>query len=162
MGKDSKLKVEGWKIVLVFVVILLAFFWNEARSEVFVEAGGTVLSGETSKGAALILGQRFNRWEIAGGVLSEQECRCNYPEDLDINMFVQGQRIVKWGGTRLGIGMAYWQNTNRALGKNLTWSLLIGYEFTDNFSLQVRHWSNAGSGKPNLGQDLISATWRFK
>ena len=163
MGKDSKLKVDGLWIVAVFVIILLFFFYNEAKSdEVFVEAGSTVLSGETSKGGALILGQRFGQWEVAGGVLSPQECRCNWPEDIGTNIFVQGQRIVSYKSANMGIGMAYWQNTNRALGKNFTWSLLVGWQVNERLSLQIRHWSNAGSGKPNLGQDLLSATLRFK
>ena len=164
MGKDSKLNIEGWKIVAVFVVVLFAYFGCEAAradSSVFVEAGGTVLSGETSKGVALILGQEFGRWELSGGYVSYQICRCNYPEDLEPNIFVQGQRVVELGPTALGIGMAYFQNTNRALGKNLTWSLMMQWNVNDRLALQFRHWSNAGSGKPNLGQDLISIAYRF-
>jgi hypothetical protein len=60
----------------------------------------------------------------------------------------------------IGIGAAYFQNTNRALGKNLTWSLSLGFG-GEHWSVRFRHFSNAGSGSPNLGQDLLTIGYEF-
>ena len=159
MGKDSKLGIQGYWIVLAFIVALALAFCHEAKSAEF-EGGPTILSGEYSEGGLLMITERIGPWSIGGGATSPQRCHCNWPADLDTNIFFQGQRIVDYKKVELGIGAAYWQNTNRALGKNLTWSLSVGYG-GEHWSVRIRHWSNAGSGKPNLGQDVLTIGYQF-
>ena len=160
MGKDSKLKVQGWMLILVFVLLLGWMFWKEANAAEF-ELGPGILSGEYSEGWAVILNQDVGEhWRIGGGVITEQYCHCNYPADLETNIFFHGQRVVKYKLLEMGIGAGYFQNTNRALGKNLTWSLSLGLA-GEHWSVRLRHFSNAGSGKPNLGQDMVTLGYRF-
>ena len=159
MGKDSKLGIEGVWILLVFLLALCFFFYKEANGAE-LEAGPGLLSGEYSEGCALIIIERGGKWDIGGGYISKQYCHCTYPTDLKENIFFHGQRIVEYKMAEIGIGAAYFQNTNRALGKNLTWSLSLGFG-SEHWSVRLRHFSNAGSGSPNLGQDLLTLGYRF-
>ena len=159
MGKDSKLGIDGIWIILVFVLVLIFFLYEEANA-VELEIGPAVLSGEYSEGGALIINESVGKWDIGGGYISKQVCHCNYPDDLKENIFFHGQRIVEYKMVEIGIGAAYFQNTNRALGKNLTWSLSLGFG-GEHWSVRMRHFSNAGSGSPNLGQDMVTIGYQF-
>ena len=159
MGKDSKLKIDGLWIILAFLLLLIFFAYKEANA-LELEAGPGLLSGEYSEGGVLMISERLGKWSIGGGYVSPQHCHCNYPADLEENIFFQGQRILEYKRAELGIGAAYFQNTNRALGKNLTWSLSLGMG-GEHWSIRLRHYSNAGSGKPNLGQDMLTIGYAF-
>ena len=159
MGKDSKLKIDGVWVVIAFIIALIFFFYKEANA-VEIEAGPGFLSGEYSEGGAVIINESVGKWDIGGGYFSKQTCHCRYPDDLKENIFFHGQRIVEYKKWELGIGAAYFQNTNRALGKNLTWSLSVGFG-GEHWSVRIRHFSNAGSGSPNLGQDLLTIGYAF-
>ena len=159
MGKDSKLGIEGIWIILIFLLLLVFFLYKEANA-VELEGGIGLLSGEYSEGGALIINESVGKWDIGGGYISKQTCHCNYPAELRENIFFHGQRIVEYKMAEIGIGAAYFQNTNRALGKNLTWSLSLGFG-GEHWSIRLRHFSNAGSGSPNLGQDLLTVGYQF-
>jgi hypothetical protein len=159
MGKDSKLGIDGLWIILAFLLVLAFFFYNEANAAEF-EVGPGLLSGEYSEGGALIFTERVGMWSIGGGYISKQYCHCTLPDSIKENIFFQGQRIVEYKRAEIGIGAAYFQNTNRALGKNLTWSLSFGYG-GEHWSVRFRHFSNAGSGTPNLGQDILTLGYLF-
>ena len=159
MGKDSKLGIDGLWVIALFLVILMFFLYQEADAAE-IEAGPAFLSGEFSEGGALLITERVGRFSVGGGYISKQYCHCNYPADLRENIFFQGQRIVEYKKAEIGIGAAYFQNTNRALGKNLTWSLSAGYG-GEHWNVRIRHYSNAGSGSPNLGQDMLTVGYRF-
>lgn len=161
MGKDSKLGIKGVWIIALFIVFLVLGFCREARSEVVMEIGPTVLSGESSEGGMVMVSETVGRWSFGAGYVSKQVCHCNWPARLDENIFVQAQRLVKYRAVDLGLGLAYFQNTNRALGKNLTFSLSVGWRFSDHWGATVRHYSNAGSGSPNLGQDALVIQYHF-
>lgn len=45
-------------------------------------------------------------------------------------------------------------------GKNLTWALSLGVG-SNHWSFRLRHYSNAGSGSPNLGQDMLTVGYAF-
>jgi hypothetical protein len=159
MGKDSKLGIEGYWIVLAFLLILIFFAVKEADA-LELEAGPALLSGEYSDGGVLLISERIGKWSIGGGYISEQYCHCNYPDDLSTNIFFHGQRVIEYRMLEIGIGAAYFQNTNRALGKNLTWSLSLGFG-GKHWSIRLRHFSSAGSGTPNLGQDMATIGYSF-
>jgi hypothetical protein len=159
MGKDSKLKIDGLWIIGAFLVILLFFLANEGEAAE-VEAGPGLLSGEYSEGGILLITERVGKWSFGGGYMSPQYCHCTDPTELRENIVFQVQRIVPYKNFEIGIGPAYWQNTNRALGKNLTWSLHLGYG-GERWKFRIRHYSNAGSGSPNLGQDMVTVGYSF-
>lgn len=142
-------------------IILLGFFAYKEANAFEMEGGVGLLSGEYSEGGALIATERVGKWAIGGGYVSKQVCHCRWPADLTENIFFQGQRMFDHKNWEMGLGAAYFQNTNRALGKNLTFSLSIGYRFADHWTVRIRHYSNAGSGAPNLGQDMLTVGYRY-
>ncbi len=161
MGKDSKLGIEGYWIVAAFLLIVTLVFSCEDSEAAEIEVGPTLLSGEFAEGGALIFNSELNqRWYLGGGYISHQQCHCSYPTGLEENIFFHIQRRARWRLVEVGLGPAYFQNTNRALGKNLTWSLSLGLA-GEHWSIRFRHFSNAGSGSPNLGQDMLTIGYAF-
>lgn len=159
MAKDSKLGIHGKWLVLA-ALIVMAFVWSKESSAVELEVGPTLLSGEYSEGGALLVTETVGKFSFAGGYIYKQTCHCTDPADLEENIFFQVQRVAVYKKLEVGIGPAYFQNTNRALGKNLTFSLSLGYG-GEKWSIRFRHYSNAGSGSPNLGQDMITVGYSF-
>jgi len=165
VGKDSKLKIDGLYIVGAFL-LLAFFFWSQESDAIELEVGPTLLSNDYAKGGMLLLTERQGKWSFGGGYVSEQYAdlspcvwsKCTW--DIEPNLFFQVQRIVDYKNWELGVGPAYFQNTNRALGKNLTWTLSLGYK-GDRWALRLRHYSNAGSGVPNMGQDALTIGYSF-
>lgn len=156
------MKIRGIYLVAAFLLLLVLGFCKEADAEVSIDIGPTFLSAEPGEGVFLLISERFEKYSIGVGYTSEQYCHCTWATDLEQNIFVQGQRHVSLGRIDMGLGMAYWQNTNRALGKKMTFSLSIGTRISDRFGVHFRHYSNAGSGTPNLGQDAVVLSYTFR
>ena len=163
MGKDSKLKIDGLWIVGAFFLLAL-FFYSKESDSMELEIGPTNLSGEWAKGGILMFTQREGHWSFGGGYVSEQfVSTCPRPDcdnDIEPNIFFQVHRMVEYRRWELGLGPTYFQNTNRALGQRLNWGLSLGYKYGD-WTLRIRHWSNAGSGAWNLGQDALTIGYTF-
>jgi len=182
---DDQVKMNLWRrfeavvkpqyIVAAFVVLVLVGFCHEARAEVEpgvqVELGVGFLSGDYSEGQALLLTETFaNKYSIGIGVFTEQwvvprtEPLTRVPQTAMVQAY-RNVRISENFG--LGLGVAYWNGTSRAVGSEFTFSLLIRYEIGDHATLNFRHWSSAGSGSvggsrpPNMGQDLFTFGWSF-
>ena len=161
MGKDSKTGIRGFVLVAAFLFIAGLVFSCDELHAAEIEAGPAFLSGEFSDGGAIVFNAHLtNKWYLGGGYVSEQYCHCTWPTDMQENIFFHLQRRAQWRSVEVGLGPAYWQNTNRALGKNLTWSLSLGL-VGDRWSVRFRHFSNAGTGSPNLGQDMLTIGYRF-
>jgi len=163
MGKASKIK--GHWIVLAFALLMVFFLANEGESAE-IEVGPTFLSGDYAEGGIILLSERVGVWSFAGGYVSEQfvnTCgwggKC-FDNDLQENIFFQVQRVIEYKRYEIGIGPAYFQSTNRALGTSLVWAVSLGYG-GDHWSIRFRHYSNAGSGTPNLGQDALTIGYAF-
>jgi len=159
--------VKPWMIVVLFILVLLFGFYKESKAEsvVSVELGPTLLSGEFSEGAALIVNQTWDeRWRLGMGYISEQKVTPRREAETSVraNLFVHGQRIVSiTDRIDLGLGVGYFNAKTRWNGSNFTASLSIEYSFSDRWGVNFRHWSNAGSATPNMGQDVFTAVWRF-
>jgi len=152
------------------VIALFCFFAGESKAEIQIELGPTNISGDWV-GGALVLSERFGKYDFGIGYVSEQDInvtcgppllksdKCNF--DIRENIFVHAQRIFRFKWCEFGIGPSYWQNTSRILGKNFNFSLMLGCAISEKSFIRIRHVSNAGSGTPNLGQDLLTVGWRF-
>jgi len=162
--------MKGIYVVALFLILLMLAFCHESKADVSVEVGATNLSGDWA-GEGLIISERFGKYDFGIGYITEQEvtttCGPHLPRtskcrfDLRENIFLHAQRVVQYKRCELGIGPAFFQNTNRALGKRFTIGLMAGCRIAERWSIRVRHYSNAGSGTPNLGQDLLSIGYRF-
>jgi hypothetical protein len=116
----------------------------------------------------IVLNERWDKWIVGIGWVDQQWVTPRFerewgggPVFIDYNLFVHGQRLLKWKKLEIGIGAAYFQNTNRVSGTHFTVSSSIGYHFNKHLTLNIRHFSNAGSGSPNLGQDALLIGWTF-
>lgn len=152
-------------LILAFLLLLLFFFYKEAHADVQIEVGAGLLSGEFSQGGALVLDERFvdGKYALGIGYISEQEVtdRAGDLYEVRENLFVFAQRRVCQRWLCLGIGAAHFNGTNRALGSKLTAALSIE-AVRGNWSLNIRHFSNAGSSPPNMGQDMLTLGYAFK
>ena len=79
---------------------------------------------------------------------------------IESNILVFGQRTVYYKNMNLGLGLAYLDKTTRVNGSNLNYMLSIGYDW-DKWYLVIRHISNAGTSKPNSGQDMLNIGYNF-
>lgn len=157
--------VKPWMIVLGFVVLMMVGFCHEAKAEIKTEIGVGLLSGEYSQGQAGIISERWvgGKYAVGLGVISRQEVtdRGGNLHKLRPNLFVFAQRRVTLGDWSFGLGPAYLNSTNRAIGSNFAAALSIEWEFSRHWSLNLRHFSNAGSARPNMGQDMLMIGYTF-
>lgn len=157
-------KIKPIYLVGLFLLLLLFAFWKEGRAEVSAEIGPTFASGEFSDGGALILSERFGDYEIGIGYLSEQRVvpRDEVETEVMENIVFQASRMVGLTESiELGIGVSMFNAESRTLGSKFNFSLTLRWVITDRWYANVRHWSNAGSVRPNMGQDAIMIGYRF-
>lgn len=158
--------VKPVAIIAVFLGVLTFGFYKEAKADVQLEVGAGFLSGEFSQGGALVLSERFGpngRYALGMGYISEQEVTDRSEDFYEVreNLFVFAQRRVCQRWMCLGIGAAHFNGTNRALGSKFTAALSVELE-KGNWSLNLRHFSNAGSAPPNMGQDMLTVGYAFR
>lgn len=153
--------------MLKYIIILLGLLsFNIVEAQTRLEMGPAILSEELSDGISVLLVERFSgKYDIGIGFIGEQfvdTCgRIDCQFDIRENIFIFGQRIFKYKKVEFGIGFALFQNTNRALGCKGTLPLMLAYRLSDRFYLLYRHFSNAGSCVPNLGQDMALLSYNF-
>jgi len=160
--------IKPWMLIVIFIIFIVIGFAREAdaseRTGVQIEAGAGLLSGQFSKGAAVTVQQRFdNKFSLGMGYISEQWVtpRTEPKTHIQENLWVQGQRHIDLGKFDLGLGVAYFNRTNRALGSHFTAALSLQFNATDRWNIKLRHYSNAGSASPNMGQDMLLIGYRF-
>lgn len=153
-------------IIIAFLMLLALGLSREASAETGVEVAGGFLSGSFSRGGALYLNERFHKkYSVAMGYISEQWVTPRKEPRTYVrpNLCFQAMRHV--GVTEnfeLGLGPAYCTATNRALGSNVSAALEMRYYLGARGYAFLRHYSNAGSKPPNMGQDIIGLGFRFK
>ena len=153
-------------VLIIAAFMLLAFFGlsREAKADVSLELGATFLSGEYAQGQVLLLTEQFDRYSVGVGYITKQRVvdRSGTLYNIRENILIQAMRHIRITEKfNMGIGVAYFNGTNRALGSNLEFSLLVRYDFSDRLSMNIRHYSNAGSSPPNMGQDMITFGYTF-
>ena len=157
--------IKPWMLIVAFILLVLFAAYKEARAEVSFELGAGFLSGEYSKGGMIMMSEDFDsKYSLSMGYISEQEVTDRHDRFYEVreNLFVQGQRKFDLGNWELGLGVAYFNAETRALGSKFTAAISLGYEWDSGFGIFLRHWSNAGSATPNMGQDALTFRWAFK
>jgi hypothetical protein len=147
-----------------------------------IAATWQVAAGPTrSDGSALEIARSTARWEAALGYVSEQEVNVRTLQDtctagaagpecvtLASNVerpvasygYLSIQRKFRFReGASLqpmfGIGLVANSDTNPYVSSVLTFSLSAGLRVSERWTLEWRHFSNAGLEQPNLGQDIL-------
>lgn len=153
-------------VVLIIALIVLFFAYKANATE--AELGATYAS-KFNSGAGLVLTERLweNRLDIGLALIGEQDYdKENLVVGNNGNFFVAfvASKPASWWivlPAEAHIGMAYWIETNRFIGDELGYMLALKWHAGDHLSFGIRHWSNAGTVKPNRGQDLLTLGWRF-
>lgn len=149
--------------IVVFVLLLLALFALKSRgSELQVEGGAAVL-----RGWAPVLGLSI-QWPDAGPVGTDYEAGFNLIGESTYNdEDVTNQAVwygMVWDGYRaieLGIGAAYF-NIESPYTCQFTFALGARWRVTERVAMQWRHYSTAGSCRPNVGRDLGTISFFFR
>lgn len=153
-------------LILAFVALFLSylFFAPEAEGAEF-EVGPTY-TGEFNGGFGIIFSERFaDKYDVGITLISEQSW-----EQVNIgnNGNVWAAYVAKrpesfWKvlPSEFALGPSVWiKNQSPINGCTLGYMLNLKWRIK-NFSVGVRHWSNAGSCRPNRGQDLLTFGYRF-
>lgn len=153
--------------VVLFVLLFIAYNALSASQAAELEVGATY-TGEFNKGAALAFSERLGgRWDVGLGLVSAQ----TWDDGVDTaenNGHVWGAFVIerpeRWYPifpSELSLGINYWFKENPPInGCQEGYMLGLKYRFKD-FSIGWRHMSNAGTCRPNRGQDLLMFGWRF-
>ncbi len=159
--------------------LLLVLFLSATDA---VAATWQIAAGPTrSDGSALEIARTAARWEAALGYVSEQEvdvrtlqdtCTAGAagPECVTLTstaerpvasygyLSLQRKFLFREGATlqpTLGIGIVANSDANPYVSSALTFSLSAGLRVSERWTLEWRHFSNAGLEEPNLGQDIL-------
>ena len=156
--------VKPWMLVLAFIVLILFGFYKEANAEVTVELGPTFLSGEFSKSGGLVINETFDKYRVGLGLTGTQRVKDRAGDVYHprANLFLHAQRIVGISrNINFGLGVGYFNAKTRWNGSNFVASLSLEYTLNEKWSLNYRHFSNAGSAAPNMGQDIFLIGYTF-
>ena len=161
---------------ILIAILLLAV---QANAETAIEIGISNVGYRSTHSGMLMLQERFGKYAVGLGYISRQELNtCDRP---DCQWLVREQLL--FGVERLftrkcltfGIGPYWFQNTNRITGTHLNIRVALEVELNKHLSVKASHFSNAGSGAPqivcegdrcitgahNMGQDALLIVWRF-
>jgi hypothetical protein len=94
-------------------------------------AGPVFASNEFSDGYTLTLREQFGDYRFGIGYMTDITITPNsgHPQEARANMYFSALRVVQWKRIETGIGLTYWQNTNRAMGANWNFGISIGYKW---------------------------------
>ena len=140
-----------------------------------------------SDGAALELARSTKDWDVALGYISRQSVNVRTLQDT-CYATLEGPACITeaWTATRavgsygylsiqrrhsfrrrgslrpaVGLGLVANSDTNPYVSSPVTFSLSAGLAIGDRWSVEWRHFSNAGLEQPNLGQDMLLFRARF-
>lgn len=153
-------------IAIVAFVLLMFSYWAFAdQGDIEAEFGPT-FTGEFNGGTALLVNYRvFDNVDAGFGLISSQEW-----DDVSIGnngvyyLNLIAEKPAGWWRVlpdEMGLGPSGWIKEQAPInGCHLGFNMALKWRFGD-FGVGVRHWSNAGTCKPNRGQDVLTFSYRF-
>jgi hypothetical protein len=153
-------------VITVAIVVLLALlaYGTSCHGEEVVFSGGTAVARGQTEAIDL-------SWRLPSKVTDAYlQTSLTLVGDSEYQGYQANQAAVQvlyvdgFGPVDIGIGVALLQNVDRYNGSHGNFALQLGYNFRlfdVDLYVQYRHWSNAGTVKPNLGRDLLFIGHRF-
>lgn len=149
-------------VLLAFVALLIAAFATQCRAEgVRLEIGSALVRGETP-----VLGF-YRSWRNRGVGDYAYECglgivgESTYKGAPQRNQgFAECLIFDGFGRFDIGLGLAA-QSSSDVYNTRTNFALMLRWRLTERLALTLRHRSNAGTGDPNLGRDLLLVGWRL-
>lgn len=149
--------------IVIFVIALLLFFATPARSEeLYFDAGSAIVRGETPTVGFTIVwkeeGPVKTDYELGFNLIGESTDRIKHPNQI----VVHGSIVDGYKNFEMGLGFAYFLNNEEFYYTcKETFTLMARWRFSSRFHIQARHFSSAGSCRPNKGRDLLTFGYRF-
>ena len=150
-------KVGSAVLVAIFIIGFLAI--RSCEGATTFEMGTVVFNDEASGVVILISEVIADKYAVGVGLLEP-----DYIKDRSTwepFMLVQVQRYVTYKRLTLGIGVTYWQNKLKDDLEQFTFTEMIRLNISKSFDVYYRHWSNAGAGNRQLGEDALLFGIRF-
>ena len=171
MGFRSPWKNKTSIAIFLFIVLILTMFYFEANAEAdtnFELSGGGVtwIGGERYDSETLIFNETWDdrKYQLGIGLQFRVDCIegnwCERGED-DSNQFAYIQRLVRYKDFEMGFGISYWHNPSPAFNSHTPYVLSIGWNFTDNWAVNYKHFSTGGASTNNGGLDTIFVRYSF-
>lgn len=168
LARDAAARVRGWiarifpherrirYVLVVFVVLLITAIATQCRAQgMSVEVGSAVYRGETP--ALGFVKSWRNRgvgdysYECGFGIVGSSTFRGVEQRNQGV---AECLMVDGFGRFDIGAGLAA-QSSSDDYNTRVNFSLLLRWRITDRVSLSYRHRSNAGTGTPNKGRDLL-------
>ena len=159
---------QGVILVGIFVIVLI--WWGSVRAETYFDAGPSQVGTEFNTGVHLQITERLaDQYDFSVGYITRQHFNtcgrpdCKFSPAPQIFFGAEWSIVSPWTDKlRLGLGPYYFQNTNRITATHFNFGLSLEYRLNRRFGFKARHFSNAGSGSPNKGQDSwFRLIWYF-
>lgn len=152
--------------ILGIVLVILLFVSYKAKATE-LEIGPTYTSGFNG-GVGLSVIERVADGKIDLGVtlLGEQSWEnVNVSNNGNVWAAYVAEKPETWVAalpSEVHIGATYWFKAESPIsGCQNGYLLGLKWRLGEQFSVGIRHWSNAGTCPPNRGQDLLTFGWRF-
>jgi hypothetical protein len=143
------------RTLAVFMLLLPA----TVAAETLVEAGPAFMFRRPGTGVAAVWTERIGHWDLGMMFVSPQHL---HGLKLNANAGLRLARNVRCGRAELGLGLGYWMHSSHAFGHRQVFELTAGWHLTPQVALRFRHYSNAGQATPNVGQNMVTASWSFQ
>lgn len=163
--------------VIIFIILFGCFlvFGEKARADTMmnISAGATFVGGEKYDSEAFMLVEQIDdKYEFGLLLQLRLDCIYNEPQPSQViecrrgesersNQAVFGQRVVKWGDFKIGIGVSYWHSQSPAWNSHTPFVLNLNYELFSNFNVSYWHFSTGGSSDHNGGLDFVGVGYSF-
>jgi len=153
-------------ILLAFAALLLSYLYFMPEAEAVEVEIGPTFTGEFNGGFGVTFSERFaGKYDLGLSLISDQSWEAvqvgNNGNFWAAYVVQRPEKFWKVLPSELALGANYWIKTQSPInGCHVGYILGLKYRF-DDFSVGWRHWSNAGSCRPNRGQDLLTFGWRF-
>ena len=153
-------------MVAAFVALFLSYLYFSSNADAAEVEVGPTYTDTFNGGFGITFSERFSgKYDVGLSLISDQTWK-NVSVSNNGNFWAAYvvQRPDKWWyvlPSELTLGGNYWIKPQAPIaGCHLGYILGLKYRF-DDFSVGWRHWSNAGSCKPNRGQDILTFGYRF-
>ena len=141
------------------VFYLLLPMTAATAAETVLEVGPAFMFRRPGIGMAAVWTERVGGWDVGMMFVSPQHL---HGQKLSANAGLRLARSVRCGRAELGLGLGYWAHSSDSFGHRQVFELTAGWHVSSRVALRFRHYSNAGQATPNVGQNMVTASWSFQ
>lgn len=149
---------------IILAVCALSISGNATASAIFSMEGGNVFGADRAAYAAAAIRLAPPKGTAVEYQNLRYELRPFWIDKTDhspSNYGIEALGTGALGRFDIGLGFMYLDHSDEFNGSRLNFSLLARLRVTDHWLVSMRHFSNAGATKPNIGRNIISVGYSF-